>query len=368
MNRKTAMTVLGAPALALLVLGCGAGETSDGTSTSDTTEVTYRDRLPLDSFPGALPSLGQDSARQLDARLEELLAEADPEAGELEAPESAIEGYRAGAGAASDTGHVVDPPEDRRAEEVEGSAVSRIDPAREKVPPVRAVFGADDRGTPRDLYPYRAVGKLIMEDGHCTASLVGPRHILTASHCFLPDGSFEGAVFVPYYERGEAPYGWARLVRVFGQLPRGAPAENDFAVGILDRRLGEQVGWVGFDAVDDAWFARPDRPFPSFIAAGYSGDWYDGHVLAADWGAWLWWRHTGAPYVVAHDGDVVPGASGGPVLARFADGTWRVVGVITAGPRELRAPQSAFRPGYTNFLVEGARFASLIAAAREEFP
>jgi V8-like Glu-specific endopeptidase len=372
MNRVEARRARTATVTRVAVISIAAGLTLAACRAEPADTVTFRDRLPIDSLPGVRPALEADSVVQLEAKLATLLEEADEggQLGEVEAdlydtytPGASLEGNpgQSGAPASGET------PADEITV-VLGTDVARLNVDNERVPPARTVFGTDDRGTPTDKYPYRAIGKLVLDAGHCTATLVGPRHILTASHCFLPDGTYERAVFVPYYNDGQAPHGWSEVVQVFGSLPTGLPADNDFAVGILDRRLGDELGWFGWGGVDDSWFVSFDQEPPSFVAAGYSGDWFGGHRLAADWGAWLWWRFQPNPYVVGHDGDVVPGASGGPIFARFGAGDWRIIGIIVAGPQEEWAPEARFRPNYANWLVDGARFAPLIEYARTQYP
>ena len=368
MNREQARSTRLTAVTRAAVITIAAGFTLAACGVEPADTVTYRDRLPLDSLPGVRPVLAADSMAQLDAKLATLLEEAE-EGGRLGGVEPGLyDTYAAGSSIAGDAGQWVGETSADEITVVLGTDVARLSVDDERVPPARTVFGTDDRGTPMDQYPYQAIGKLVLDNGHCTATLVGPRHILTASHCFLPDGTYERAVFVPYYNDGQAPHGWTDVVEVLGSLPSGLPADNDFAVGILDRRLGDELGWLGWGGVDDGWFVSFEQEPPSFVAAGYSSDWFGGHRLAADWGAWLYWRFDLNPYVVGHDGDVVPGASGGPIFAHFQDDTWKIVGIIVAGPQEEWAPQKLFRPNYANWLVDGARFAPLIEHARTQFP
>lgn len=239
----------------------------------------------------------------------------------------------------------------------------------------RAIFGSDDRGLPEYDFPYFLVGKLISDDTTCSAALVGPRHILTAAHCFerFPDGSLNRAVFVPYYDRGIAPKGKASVVfTYYGAVPARAGRSEDYAICVLDRRLGDELGWFGTRGIADQWFHHPStrsEDNAEFVMAGYSGDWYSGERMGVDWRTWLYLRYDNDRAVVAHDGDTTAGASGGPVFGRFSDQGWYVVCVNIGEPRgggrfSAREPHR----GVANVCVDVARFSGALEEALREHP
>lgn len=247
-----------------------------------------------------------------------------------------------------------------------------VDPEDEIETGMKAIFGTDDRGTPKQKVPYVWVGKLISDEAWCTAALVGPRHILTAAHCFrrIGEGQLNSAAFIPFYRDGQAPFGSASVQRtMYGHIPPETGSSQDWAIGILDRRLGDELGWFGYHAIDDSWFYSPQRNAATdTIMAGYSGDWYDGERMGVDWRAWMYWRSGTDPNVVGHDGDTTSGSSGGPLFVRFRDLGWAVVGINIAGPKHEYWPaDTVLRHGVGNLGVDVGQLVSTIRDARERF-
>lgn len=180
---------------------------------------------------------------------------------------------------------------------------------------LKGVKGADDRViVAAGEYPWSAVGRLNNgQGGHCSGVLVGPRLAVTAAHCLwnrktrqpMPAQALH---FVAGYDRGAyldssaverlvvAP-GW-----VFGAPYGVEPAARDWALLVLAKPLGEQVGWLAL--------GEAPATGQSVVTVGYGQD--KAHVPTAHLGCTIAGKLASG--VLTHDCDAVHGDSGGPVM------------------------------------------------------
>lgn len=147
-----------------------------------------------------------------------------------------------------------------------------------------AIIGSDDRYPQSDSgqFPFRAIGLLEGDDATCTATLIGPQHILTAAHCLLDvrqPGQWRRNLYFTAARNGlgEQPYasqrvvrGWvdSRYIDAMATLHRqqqlnlnssqSAAKEAfikqtlalDYAVAELDQEIGRETGWLGLQTLD----------------------------------------------------------------------------------------------------------------------
>lgn len=132
-----------------------------------------------------------------------------------------------------------------------------------------SVIGADTRVrvTATTRYPFRTMGRI---DIGCTGTLIGPRHVLTAGHCVYnirTDRWYSRLSFSPGQNASVRPYGrvgWQRAISVRGWT-RSHKRNYDYAMIVLDRDVGRQVGWMGY-----GW--RNPMPKYNVNINGYPGD------------------------------------------------------------------------------------------------
>jgi hypothetical protein len=134
---------------------------------------------------------------------------------------------------------------------ISGSPVSRIPSATLEGRDI--IGGVDNRVLQgKTGNPWDHIGSLAWSDGgRCSGSLVGPRHLATARHCFdTTAGSQITYQFRPNYDLGTRGYTTATVTSIFalaGTTDYGNPCSvgDDWAVAILDQRLGDTYGWFG---------------------------------------------------------------------------------------------------------------------------
>jgi protease YdgD len=210
--------------------------------------------------------------------------------------------------------------------------------------PVLPGIGAGDGRVTLDAAaaPWRSLARLqIPGETRCTAVLVGPRTALTAAHClwgrrlghYLPPGSVH--VLSGYAAGSFARHTVAASYRL--AVPTPAGPETDFAVVTLENPIGEAP----------LPLADADPPPGAAVAlGGYNQD--RSEVIEADLHCHV---VAALPGRLAHDCAGTHGTSGAPLLARAANGAWRVVGLQVAGFSEheggIAVPASRLREALT---------------------
>ena len=177
-------------------------------------------------------------------------------------------------------------------------------------------------------YPWTAVGRLNRAGGrgHCTATVVAPRVVLTAAHCLWDKRRWaamppESVHFVAGWQRGE--YIFHSLAASVYVSPRWKPekantlggAQHDWALVVLEKDPAPATGVIKVAPFDRKNFWDYRAAKVRFTQGGYSGD--RGHVLTKHEGCPLWGFVKGIDLAI-HNCDVVPGDSGSPIIFKDA--------------------------------------------------
>jgi V8-like Glu-specific endopeptidase len=223
-------------------------------------------------------------------------------------------------------------------------------------------------------YPWRACGRVVTSTGHGTGTIVGPRHILTASHVvdwtenngtigwlrFEADYN-NGDVFAPSYAVHTISY--EQISSANGEYD----IAEDYAVCVMDRRIGDELGWLGSKTYDDDWDGGGywyHVGYPDDLGAGNQPVFESGFSIYNSWAPGFFENGSGLDmetFVSLTHGD-----SGSSIFGMWQDAPY-VVGVVSAeGSLDPVATDLTVRTG--NWVAGGSELPDLINQARGDYP
>jgi V8-like Glu-specific endopeptidase len=226
------------------------------------------------------------------------------------------------------------------------------------------IFPPDQREVFSDTsFPWCTTGRVDVTGGSGSGVLIGPRHLLCASHMMTwnSDNTVNQITFTPSYFDGNAPFGnsgivhWYAYRKVVGPNLNAADTEQDYVVLVLSNRLGDVCGWMGTRGYSDSW-----NGLAAWSHIGYPGDLTGAARPTFQNGISIDSTEGGDDPTdegLLHKADVWPGQSGGPFFGWWSGEPWpRVTGVQSG-----QSPQ-------TNTAGAGNDIPNLVIAARNDFP
>ena len=226
-------------------------------------------------------------------------------------------------------------------------------------------FGRDDRFlVDATQMPWRAIGSLELQDGSCTGTLVGPSLVLTAAHCVTDTGdetlvpvSFTAGLSLGEFE-GEAKVTGAVFDPSYDPETQPAGGGNgfDWALVVLDRDLGNEIGFLDIHELTTIDLGRIVQSGLIVNQAGYS--WDTGNNLSGNEGCRV--VEAFEDNSILHECDTAQGDSGSPFLLNV-DGEWKIVAIDSQffDQEDDKTPYSQ-----ANLAVDSRAFAAAIRQQR----
>lgn len=209
----------------------------------------------------------------------------------------------------------------------------------------RSVFGAGDKRVKADsrVYPWTAVGRFNRAGrGHCTASVVAPRIVVTSAHCLV--NKFTGGLmapedlhFVAGWDRGE--YTFHSTATELHPSPKYDPmlpptlrvVVNDWALIVLEKDPSPTTGILKPAPYTDDIFWKLREKNTVFTQAGYSGD--RGQILTAHPNC-LMLGFTKGLNIAEHGCQAMPGDSGSPIVYSTNGKDYKLIAVHSAHSKD----------------------------------
>ena len=203
------------------------------------------------------------------------------------------------------------------------------------------IFSPDDRFTFSDTaFPWSTCGRVDTAAGFGSGVMIGPRHLLTASHVVnWGAGNTAGWLkFTPLLFDASEPFGHAFATTVYSwnkaDASDGINADEtafDYVVCALDTRMGDVTGWMGSRGYSTDWDGGNfwgHVGYPSDLAGGSRPAFIGYQAMDSTFTRTIGGRDS---FGIKHRIDVIPGQSGGPYFGWWDSEPWpRVISTQSA--------------------------------------
>ncbi|MGE3830373.1 MAG: serine protease [Parvibaculaceae bacterium] len=202
----------------------------------------------------------------------------------------------------------------------------------DKLDPLVIVPPRDDRQPySATTYPWICVCRITRPDGaQGSGVLIGPRHVLTASHVVQWNTTAAEKIEVNFAGSNALATAFTQTAYAYTKITGGvsySTVDEDYACITLNQRLGDRFGWLGTKEYDSGWDG--DNVWTTFGYPGGVARPNFPHVQSAfslDEDAWDY----GSGRAMTTTADASKGQSGSPIFAWWPDNGVYAVAVMSA--------------------------------------